>query len=190
MTRVLISIDELRKLVRYDAKTGKLFWLPRPASMFSREWHARAWNTKWAGKETFLSPHVGTATKTLLLGECYYAHEMAWVLYTGEWPKGRIHHVNGDKSDNRISNLRDVPKEMRRDTTSRYSGSRSGHVGVHWLRDKMKWAAYIYQDGKPKRLGYFKYLGDAVNARKAAEIAKEEREAALIASGAPARRKK
>lgn len=189
MTRILVSIDDLRKLVRYDAKTGKLFWLPRPASMFFREWHARVWNTKWAGKETFLTPHRSGATKGLLLSGGYFAHEIAWALYTGDWPKGRVHHVNGDKSDNRISNLRDVPKELRRDTTLRYNGSRSGHVGVQWLADKMKWAAFIYQDGKPKRLGYFKYLGDAVDARTAAEAAKAEREAAMIARGTPARRR-
>lgn len=189
MTRILISVPELRKLVRYDAKTGKLFWLPRPDSMFSREWHARVWNTKWAGQETFLTPHRGGAVKGTIYSDVYQAQEIAWALYTGAWPTGRLHHVNGDKSDNRIRNLRDVPIEMRRDTTPRYSGSASGHVGVHWLPGKSKWAAYIWMDGKRDRLGYFKHLSDAVDARRAAEAAKAAREADIIAGGVAVRRR-
>lgn len=188
MTRLLIPVADLRKLVRYDAKTGKLFWLPRPASMFIREWHARVWNTKWAGKETFSTPHISGSLKGGLHNEVYYAQEIAWAIYTGGWPSGRILHVNGDKTDNRIKNLRDVPKEMRRDTTSRYSGSHSGHVGVRWEYSKSKWAASISINGRQKHLGYFKYLADAVDARKAAEAAKSAHEADIIARGVPAKR--
>lgn len=40
------------------------------------------------------------------------AHRLAWFLSTGKWPEGVIDHINGDRSDNRIKNLRDVPSRL------------------------------------------------------------------------------
>jgi hypothetical protein len=43
-----------------------------------------------------------------LAGKHYLAHRVAWLMYYGAWPEGIIDHINRDKSDNRINNLRDV----------------------------------------------------------------------------------
>ena len=61
---------------------------------------------------------VGTAAGTTrtdgyvclyLRGSWIMAHQAAWVLHYGRFPTGEIDHINGDRSDNRLVNLRDVP---------------------------------------------------------------------------------
>jgi hypothetical protein len=41
-------------------------------------------------------------------GKQYFAHRIIWKLETGREPEGVIDHINGETSDNRIENLRDV----------------------------------------------------------------------------------
>lgn len=41
-------------------------------------------------------------------GVQYKVHRLAWYLYYGRWPKGKLEHSNGNKSDNRINNLREM----------------------------------------------------------------------------------
>lgn len=60
-----------------------------------------------------------------------YAHRMAWFLFYGEWPDGLVDHINGNKSDNRIVNLRvcdDTFNKQNRRTSSRIN--KTGLLGV------------------------------------------------------------
>jgi len=85
-------------------------------------------------------------------------------------PKGKyVDHINHDTLDNRRANLRIVTphqsnlnQHLRKDNTS-------GHKGISWVKRDSVWEAYIHIDGKKKRLGKFKDLQDAINARKEAE---------------------
>jgi hypothetical protein len=76
-------------------------------------------------------------------------HKLAWYLYYGELPKNNIDHIDGDKSNNRIDNLRDV-------TVQQNNWNRSNTKGyVYHKRDK-SYMASICVNSKIKHLGYFK----------------------------------
>jgi hypothetical protein len=51
-------------------------------------------------------------TALCVRGSVIYAHRAAWLYVHGEHPKHAIDHINGDRSDNRIANLRDVPQAI------------------------------------------------------------------------------
>ena len=98
----------------------------------------------------------------------YYAHRLAWFYVYGKWPQ-QVDHINHDKADNRLCNLRNVTDvENRKNQTLRTDNS-SGVCGVAWDKHYSKWKAHIGTNRKPKTLGYFDDVFDAICVRKSAE---------------------
>ena len=99
----------------------------------------------------------------------YLAHRLAWLYTYGEWPKDQIDHINRNRSDNRISNLRDVSHKQNGQNASKPSNNTSGHPGVYWHKRDSKWVAQIRHNYKQINLGCFTNIEEAVSARKAGE---------------------
>jgi len=99
----------------------------------------------------------------------YLAHRLAWLYVNGEWPTGQIDHINHDRSDNRISNLRDVDNRENHKNETLSSNNTSGVIGVYWKKSTGKWWAGIKVDGRMIHLGYYEYKTDAISARLGAE---------------------
>lgn len=96
-------------------------------------------------------------------------HRLAWYLHYGEWPKYDIDHINHNKLDNRICNLRDVPTNINCQNSYLASNNKTGHAGVVWHKQIKMWEARIGGIKSRKYLGVFKNFEDAVKAREAAE---------------------
>ena len=77
----------------------------------------------------------------------FYAHRVAWYLTHGEFPNGIIDHINGDKADNRLINLRVADFAM--------NGHNRVVSGVTKPKHTKKWVASITVNYKRKHLGYF-----------------------------------
>lgn len=99
----------------------------------------------------------------------YLAHRVIWMLVHGEWPEHEIDHINGDKTDNRLVNLRCVDRATNGKNLKRKSNNTSGTTGVNWDKWTEQWKACIYVNGKNINLGRFASFDDAVTARKRAE---------------------
>ena len=169
-----VSIATLRDILVADPEAGKLFWRHRDACYF-RDTMARAaqhsannWNARYAGKEAFTVRSHGYLQGGLF-GKMVRAHRVMWAMHYGEWPKGEIDHINGNPSDNRIKNLRQVTGSENMRNTRLRSNNTSGQVGVYWLAQRGKWAARLKVDGRVIHLGCFESKKDAVQARKEAE---------------------
>lgn len=79
-------------------------------------------------------------------GKIYQAHRVAWFLYFGEWPEGMIDHIDQNKQNNRISNLRICDHSLNRMNTRTTKG-------FSRFRDKFQ-ARFKFQ-GKTVYLGTF-----------------------------------
>lgn len=164
-----IGPEQLRQVLRYDATTGKLFWLRRAESMFATKRAWAAWNARYADKPALDCPSHGYCYGRVF-GKSVFAHRAGWALHHGLWPEV-IDHINGDRSDNRIENLRNLAHKDNLRNAKRSSANTSGATGVFWLARLGKWQAGIRVDGKYTYLGVFDDFQEAVSARKSAEAA-------------------
>lgn len=87
-------------------------------------------------------------------GELHYCHRLAWLYMTGKYPTNHIDHINGNPSDNRFCNLRDVSQSINHQNLHRpHRDNKTGFIGV--TRDKKRWSASIHINGKRVFLGNF-----------------------------------
>ena len=160
--RDLPDIEYLRQRLRYEPDTGKLFWRETPS-------RNTAWNARYANREAFTSVDRHGYHQSNLGGKVLRAHRVAWALHTGTWPAADVDHINHNRTDNRITNLREASRGENRKNASKPCNNTSGVCGVSWDIVYSKWQAYVTEGGVQRSLGRFVAFDDAVAARRAAE---------------------
>ena len=150
-----LTAEYLRSILHYDPDTG----------IFTRK--VSTSNNVKAG-DVAGSPSGGYL-QIMVQSRDYKAHRLAWLHFHGVWPKYQIDHINRNKTDNRIANLREVTNKQNQQNRSKSSTNTSGHPGVSWNKQNAKWQAYITHNQKNLHLGYFTDIEEALSARKAAE---------------------
>jgi hypothetical protein len=169
------SPSVLRQLIDYDPETGALVWRVRDVSFFTDGKRSaldamNAWNARYAGKPALKVKGSNGYFVGTIFGRKYIAHRVAWAIYSGAWPKNEIDHINGDKLDNRIANLRCATRQENNRNRAIGINNTSGAIGVYWNVSKLKWSAKIHKNGKQKHIGHFKSKDDAISARAKANI--------------------
>lgn len=158
--------EELRQLLRYEPETGKLYWLLRAGETRG----VKAFNSNYAGKEAFTCRMGEKHLQGRIHDRGFLAHRVIWAIVYGQWPTGEIDHINGDPVDNRIENLRDIPKPENQRNMKCPSTNSSGVCGVSWRPQRGKWRARIWHNGREVSLGHYEKIEDAAAAREAALV--------------------
>lgn len=149
---LLISSEMLHNLFTYDQSTGFLIHKVRTEGH-----NVRDWNSKYAGKSAGTKQNKGYISITIKTSKgrkSYLAHRVIFMLLYGTIPD-EVDHINRDRSDNRIENLRGATHSQNQAHRTQVTISKSGYRGVWFDKGTGKWRAGISVDGKGKTIGRY-----------------------------------
>jgi len=155
----------LASAVSYDPDTGVLKWLPRDGV----DSETKRWNSRLSGLECGFIGRKGYRLVGFVYGSKYHslkAHRLAWLIVHGCLPCGEIDHINRNRADNRIANLRDVHPCINQRNSSMRVDNTSGITGVNWRKKDQKWRAAVCINGKMHHIGLFSCIDKAADAVK------------------------
>ncbi len=151
-----LTQQKLKELLHYNERTGIFTWEnPRARRLKVGD---LAGNLDKAGYRS-ISITVDGRKKL------YYSHRLAWLYEYGVWPKGQIDHINHNRSDNRLCNLREADNTTNHKNRTINKNNTSGITGVYWNKNHKKWRAKIIVSGKNIHLGLFTDKNEAICAR-------------------------
>ena len=136
-----LTQERLKQVLRYIAETGDFVWIERPSNRI---------NVGDVAGQNHPSGYISISID----GVRYLAHRLAWLYVTGSWPAVEIDHLNGKRTDNRWSNLRDVERRVNAENMRRARVDNStGLLGVRQMRDRFQ--ANIKAGGRARNLGTY-----------------------------------
>jgi hypothetical protein len=142
-----LTVERLKQVLDYDPTTGAFTW---------KTGTARGRPGEQAGALMGLGyRNIGVdATR-------YLAHRLAWFYVYGCWPEPQIDHINGNRDDNRIANLREATAAQ-----NTWNGARKpGVTGFRGVRRKgNRYNAQIMAENRRISLGWFATAEEAAAA--------------------------
>jgi len=144
----MLTQDRLKELLTYNPDNGHFVW---------RESRGNISAGYRAGSIERGYEIIGIDRKP------YRAHRLAWLYVYGEFPIQEIDHINHDRADNRIDNLRCVDRAENAKNKRIADSSYSGVSGVSWYKNIRRWVARIKVNGKDVYLGTFTDFDKAVD---------------------------
>ena len=156
----LLSQEMLKERIHYDKETGFFTWLDVKVNG-KRMRNKRSGSINGGG---YIQVRLSLDGKSYAL----FAHRLAWLYEYGEFPSGNLDHLNRNRTDNRITNLRIATTRENGRNRSMSSNNTTGHNGIGFSKARNKYHARIRVNYKQKHLGYFENIEDAAKAVKEA----------------------
>jgi len=148
-----ITQEMVRGRIDYNPETGAMVWR----------------NGICAGKEVCPTPLPTGYRRMQLKGQWFGAHRVAWLYVYGYWPQIDLDHINGDRADNRIANLRECTTAENQHNRPIHPRNTTGVPGVTWQPHRKRFQASIRINGRMKHLGRFKTVEEAGEAYRKAK---------------------
>lgn len=137
-----LSYTRAAELLSYDPLTGELRW-----RVARRNGYPAGIVAGGVGPDGYWTICIDL--------RAYKGHRLAWLLFTGVWPQAEIDHINRNRIDNRIENLREANRSQNQVNSGTYRNNRSGYRNVHFHKLTGKYVAEIIRDKKRRHLGLF-----------------------------------
>ena len=151
-----LNIKLIKRLFDYDAESGALYWKVK------------------LNRSIRVGNEAGTVNKynkyriVTIDNKKYRSHRIIWAYVYGVWPINDIDHINHDRADNRIENLREATQKENRRNMSLDVRNKSGFTGIYWNKKTKVWQAFIKLYEKNLYLGQFIDKFEAICARMSA----------------------
>jgi hypothetical protein len=141
--------DRLRHLLSYNPVTGEFHWVSKRRKILP------------GAKAGTVGNHGAVVIR--VDDKLYLAHRLAWLYTYGTWPSMSVTHVNGDKTDNAIHNLREISIIEKANSTHKHKSGKL--TGVSYNKRARKWVAYTRIGTSRHHIGCYNSELDAHAAR-------------------------
>lgn len=142
-----LTAEYVRSILDYEAAFGNLIWRYRDDKPIK-------WNSRCAGKiagEKSPKKYQGMTID----GRKYQCHQVVWLHCNGTWPSSEIDHIDRNKHNNKIENLRLVDRCLNMHNTAVSKRNTSGYRGVSWHKKASKWQVHLTVNKVPVFRGLF-----------------------------------
>ena len=138
----MITQEELKSQLNYDEVTGIFTWKIKNSNRIKIGDIAGSINNKGYTIITINKKH-------------FVAHRLAWLYVYNYIPSKDIDHINGNRADNRINNLREATRSENSFNSKISKNNKSGLKGISWHKTAKKWEVCLRFNGVKKYLGIF-----------------------------------
>lgn len=146
----MLTQERLKQLLSYDPETGVFMRLISVRGM----------------RKQLGSQHNNGYWQVCVDYKIYLAHRLAWLFMYGEFPHDQLDHINGDRLDNRVCNLRLVTNKQNHENLKLHKNNMSGWRGVHFCNREGKWIARVVHNQTTFYAGSYFSREDAAEAAK------------------------
>lgn len=144
----MLTLQRARELLSYDPEAGQLRWRVQKGPARVGDLAGGSHLVKGYGE-------------VCIDFERYQTHRLIWFVHFGHWPSGQIDHINGDRSDNRMANLRDVSHAINRQNTRAPTRRRKHGTLLGTQKNHNGWSATICLNYKKHHLGTYRTEAEA-----------------------------
>ena len=158
-----LPVEDVRAMLDYCPETGVLRWKERDTA-------ARGRNAKYAGKIAGNVHHSGYV-RVRIDNVDYMAHRLAWAIYYERWPTLQIDHINRNRTDNRITNLREVTHVENNCNKDPRCDGKSKYKNVIWHSATGRWRVRFRRGGREHNFGSYTCEEEAAEVARKAKVA-------------------